>query len=492
MDATSYTDLEALTVVWALKHFKEIILGYDIHVLTDHRPLKYILTDSRHVKGRQSRWVDTLLEFHPKIDYSPGSANKPLELQAKRRDDPLYVDIFAHLEDNTKPLPTNRNLPIEELYLRNGLLFRKSAPKKLCGSKQSHTYHQLVIPEVFVPTALNLLYNSHTSGHQGIFKTLQLARSHYYFPRFGPRVIGHIKSCQIYPLYKGHTVAPVPALTYDTPERPFFRVSMDVLSGFTPTENRNCHMVVMIESFSHYTKFAPIPDKNAKTVAHAFFSHVICRHGAPEQLVPQANGLVERLNRTILNVLRISINTQDNKWDLWIPITQAAINSTFHSSLGDIPNYVVYGDDRRFTYELLQQLQLLLSTETTTGRSQAWYHFDTLKLASTQYEDRFNQQRPSPVSLLQILLLIQSCYFVATVFPRLRLPWSSTDAFCPEMTKTSIPRPAQSWVTLHPRHISPAASYLPPAHYAGTESPCIPAVETSPSAHPLQQDRGRS
>ncbi|XP_037777561.1 uncharacterized protein LOC119574411 [Penaeus monodon] len=190
---------------------------------------------------------------------------------------------------------------------------------------------------------------------------------------------------------------------------------------------------------------------------------------------PQANGLVERLNRTILNVLRTSINAQDNEWDLWIPITQAAINSTFHSSLGDIPNYVVYGDDQRLPYELLQQRptpvygddyakiviaqkqeayriarehlrverdriiaqqhKLARRKEIADGvlvfhrvsdksspmpklapdfegplrvlkvrhnkalcqnlitNSQAWYHFDTLKLASTHYEDEFDRQR---------------------------------------------------------------------------------------------------
>lgn len=212
-----------------------------------------------------------------------------------------------------------------------------------------------------------------------------MARSRYYFSRIGKRVVEHVKSCQICPLYKGLTVALAPALTYGIPERPFVRVSMDILSSFTSIENQNRYLLVMTDSFSCYTELAPIPDMSAQTIARAFLSHVICRHGAPEQLMcdnvteltnqvlkslcklfnielvhillyrPQANGFVERLNRRMLNILRTSINTQDNEWDLWIPITQAAINSTFHSSFSDIQNHVVYGDDQCLPYELLQQ-----------------------------------------------------------------------------------------------------------------------------------------
>ncbi|ROT77966.1 hypothetical protein C7M84_003340 [Penaeus vannamei] len=504
----SVTDLEALAVVWSLKHFREIILGYDIHVLTDHRPLKYILTDSRHAKGRQARWIDTLLEFNPKIDYTPGSTNKvadalsrnvsvnhlsvlsPTELQAKQRDDPLYAEIIAHLEDNTKPPPTNRNLPIEEFYLRDGLLFRKSAPKKLRGSKQRRTYHQLVIPEVLVPTVLKLLHDSHTSGHQA------------------------------------------PALTYDVPERPFVRVSMDILSGFTPTENRNRYLLVMIDSFSRYTELAPIPDKSAQTVARAFLSHVICRHGAPEQLMCD-------------NEPRSTLKTVSGTW---IPITQAAINSTFHSSLGDIPNYVVYGDDQRLPYELLQQrpspvygedyakiviarkqeayriarehlrverdriiaqqhklarrkkiaegvlvfhrvtdksfpmpklapdfegpLRVLkvrhnkALCQNLTTCSQTWYHFDTLKLASTHYEDEYNRQRSltslTPTDIAPDSTPATSMTLSSPESDALKMITTSRDPLCRGSCRT-------------------CSAYRQPAstRHAGTGIPASPVIETS-------------
>ncbi|ROT72160.1 hypothetical protein C7M84_009465 [Penaeus vannamei] len=54
-------------------------------------------------------------------------------------------------------------------------------------------------------------------------------------------------------------------------------------------------------------------------------------------------------------MLRTSLASSGSEWDLWIPIIQMAINNTFHSTLGDTPHFVVYGEDRRLPYELLDQ-----------------------------------------------------------------------------------------------------------------------------------------
>lgn len=140
----SGTNIEALAFFWALKYYREITLGYIVHVLTDQY-IKYILIDS-YIKGRQAKWVDTLLELNPKTDYTP----------AHRSHSRITLSVRRRIE--TSP-PNNHD----------GLLFRESASKKLCGPKQRLTFQQLVITEVLVPTVLKLLHNSHTLGYQGIF-----------------------------------------------------------------------------------------------------------------------------------------------------------------------------------------------------------------------------------------------------------------------------------------------------------------------------------
>jgi len=399
----SVTDLEALAVVWSLKHFREIVLGYDIEVLTDHRPLCYLLTDSKSPTGRQARWIDTLLEFNPTIRYTPGATNKVADslsrmpvfhldvlvaddVRKQQREDPLYSDLITLLEANPSlPLPRRSHIPTRDLFLEDGLLFRRSAPGKGRGSRQRHTYNQLVIPETLVPTVLKLLHEAPMSSHSGVDKAIKTARSRYFFPRLASRVTEHVRRCQLCPLYKGSVSVPSPALTYDIPDRPFQRVSVDVLSGFSVSATGNRYLLVFIDNFSRFCELVPIPDKSAATVARAFLENVICRHNTPDEIVsdngsefnnsllhslcsmlrikkinilpyrPQANGITERLNRTILSMLRTSLASSTSCWDVWVPIIQMAINSTFHSSLGDIPHFIIYGEDRRLPYDLLEQ-----------------------------------------------------------------------------------------------------------------------------------------
>ncbi len=47
----SVTHLETLAIVWALKHFRDIILGYPITVFTDHAPVTELF-NCRNLTGR--------------------------------------------------------------------------------------------------------------------------------------------------------------------------------------------------------------------------------------------------------------------------------------------------------------------------------------------------------------------------------------------------------------------------------------------------------
>ena len=69
------TELEALGVVWSVKHFRHYLYGHKCIVYTDHEPLKSLLNTS-HPSGKLARWGLTLQEVDLTIHYRPGRINK--------------------------------------------------------------------------------------------------------------------------------------------------------------------------------------------------------------------------------------------------------------------------------------------------------------------------------------------------------------------------------------------------------------------------------
>ena len=68
------TDRELLAITWALRHFRELVLGYHIEVHTDHSPLTSFLK-GKDPHGRRARAMELLSEFDVTIVYLPGKQN---------------------------------------------------------------------------------------------------------------------------------------------------------------------------------------------------------------------------------------------------------------------------------------------------------------------------------------------------------------------------------------------------------------------------------
>ncbi|KAL0336535.1 UNVERIFIED_CONTAM: Transposon Ty3-G Gag-Pol polyprotein [Sesamum radiatum] len=67
-------DLELATIVHALKIWRHYLYGEKFQIFTDHKSLKYILTQ-KELNLRQRRWIELLKDYDCTIDYHPGKAN---------------------------------------------------------------------------------------------------------------------------------------------------------------------------------------------------------------------------------------------------------------------------------------------------------------------------------------------------------------------------------------------------------------------------------
>ena len=82
------TEMEALAVVWAVKHFRHYLYGHRCQVYTDHEALKSLL-NTPHPSGKLARWGLALQEVDIQINYRPGRVNQNADALSRQ---PLPAD----------------------------------------------------------------------------------------------------------------------------------------------------------------------------------------------------------------------------------------------------------------------------------------------------------------------------------------------------------------------------------------------------------------
>ncbi len=150
---------------------------------------------------------------------------------------------------------------------------------------------------------------------------------------------------------------------------------MDIVGPLPETYNGNRYILVMSEYTTRYMIGVAIRDQKASTVANAFIMHVVLRYGSPTEVLtdqgtnfcsrlmkeicnrlnikqmrttayhPATDGNVERFNRTMGDMLATSLTRDRCIWDEYLPYVIYVYNSSIHTSTGETPHYLLYGQD---------------------------------------------------------------------------------------------------------------------------------------------------
>ena len=107
------SELEALAVVWAVKHFRVYLYGHHCTVFTDHSALKSLL-NTPHPYGRLARWGLALQEMDLDIQYRPGKQNTNADTLSRmpptniQEEQAIPYVLFAYrtsMQESTKESP---------------------------------------------------------------------------------------------------------------------------------------------------------------------------------------------------------------------------------------------------------------------------------------------------------------------------------------------------------------------------------------------------
>ena len=86
------SEMEALAVVWAVKHFRHYIYGHHCMVFTDHEALKALL-NTPQPSGKLARWGMALQELDLRIEYRPGKTNARADALSRHKVTLLQDDV---------------------------------------------------------------------------------------------------------------------------------------------------------------------------------------------------------------------------------------------------------------------------------------------------------------------------------------------------------------------------------------------------------------
>jgi len=196
-------------------------------------------------------------------------------------------------------------------------------------------------------------------GHLGVDKTLAALQQLFYWPKMVDDVRLYVKTCGSCQRNKPSNQKKGGLLkSLDIPSYPFESVSMDFITQLPETARGNDALLVVVDRLSKLTILIPTNTTvSAAEAATLFYDNVFKNHGMPLSIVsdrdprftakfwqefykcmgttlkmssgyhPETDGLTERANRTVEQILRNYVNDLQNDWDEYLASVQLAINS---------------------------------------------------------------------------------------------------------------------------------------------------------------------
>ena len=243
------------------------------------------------------------------------------------------------------------------------------------SARQDDVMAQLVIPRTLIATVLKNMHDDRLCGHLGMSKTIQKIAQRFTWKNMNRDIKNYILSCKTCAERKTDRhkelapLIPLPVVGY-----PFERVSVDFLGPLITTKQQNKHVLCFTDHYSRFPIFVATKDTSAQTVATALWDNVITMHGCPRYLLsdrgagfmselvrevctlckitklntssyhPACNGLQERGNSTLLNMLSHYVNLENDDWDVYLQSVAFAVRSSVcNSSVGYTPFYLLFG-----------------------------------------------------------------------------------------------------------------------------------------------------
>ena len=350
-------------------------MGCAFEVHTDHAPLVQILTKKvEDLTPRQLRWLERLESFDFTIKFIKGNENLVADALSRVS---TSAEVNA-IEIGTTEIQTIAEMDLKDATLRDSFYTEILGDESLQLQLGVSARRELLFTnkdQIYVPNDKALrfklileLHDSPFAGHWSLEKTIQLIQRNYYWPTMTTdvqEVVTTCNVCQRVQIQKKGDQAPI---RFIEAQYPWEIVTVDFVSGFTPTARKHTAICVICDRFTRMMHAETCKDHaTAKETAKIMIKRLFADHGCPRVIIsdrgtqfdselwrhfwnmlgtrvhlatthhPQTNGLTERINRTLIGLIRKVTQQKPRDWDEQLPLLEFAYNQTLNATTGIAP-----------------------------------------------------------------------------------------------------------------------------------------------------------
>ena len=401
------TERELLSIVETLKEFRNILLGQQIKVYTDHKNLTYKTFNTERVM----RWRLILEEFSPELIYIQGSKN-------------VAADALSRLEliPDAKPIEANMQSLAEHFALEEEDILHPTSYKTIMQYQQKDkhlikitkeksdysikTFHgadkkyslicrnnKIVIPKQLETRVVEWYH--HALCHPGETRTELTIAQHFYWKNLRKTVHQVCSKCDACQFLKRNKKQYGKLPPKKAEANPWDVLCVDLIGKyqFSPKsggkeyklKTKKGHSVylqavTMIDPATGWVEIRAVPSARADLVANQVELAWLTRYPLPSKVIvdrgkeffaefktmmskdydikvrpitarnPQANAILERVHQTIGNIIR-TFKVQNmvlddvNPWDGILAATMFALRATVHTTTQHTPAQLIFGRD---------------------------------------------------------------------------------------------------------------------------------------------------
>lgn len=380
----STTEKEAFAIVHAVTVFRIYLYGRRFMVITDHRPLEWLMSKSEP-SGRLERSALKLQEYDIKIGYRAGKSNQNADCLSRTPTVTIACIIpkgtflgVNSMENDFSSKSCNPRVETSNLdEQRTDLPYDQDSALVPEGHgtdiKETVLRYRVFVPEEHRKEILKLNHDHKLAGHLGIAKTLARIKRQYTWPNLREDVTTYVTNCLPCALRKPYGSFRAPLNPLPPVQFVWERIAMDIVGSINESTSGNKYILVLADYASRFVFTIPMEDQRAKTVAKHLVESILTKYGSPHTVLtdqgtnflshllaelyklfqvkhikttsyhPQTDGLVERFNRTLCDMLSCYVSNNPENWDNYLPFVTLAYNTAEQSTLKCSPFYLFFG-----------------------------------------------------------------------------------------------------------------------------------------------------